>query len=117
MQIIVDLNVKDGITIIMVTHDTFLKNFATRTIKMLDGKIAKLEENPLENREAYMQKLRDLVAGYTEFRKEENKENDIGVRSGAVEGRLFLFIIINSYVSSSKTERRKPTDYAALSFN
>lgn len=42
MKIIVDLNIKEGITILMVTHDTFLKNFATRTIKMLDGKISKL---------------------------------------------------------------------------
>jgi putative ABC transport system ATP-binding protein len=43
MKIIVDLNVKDGITILMVTHDTFLKNFGTRTIRMLDGKINKIE--------------------------------------------------------------------------
>lgn len=43
MKIIVDLNIKEGITILMVTHDTFLKNFATRTIKMLDGKISKLQ--------------------------------------------------------------------------
>ena len=34
-----NLNLKEDITIIMVTHDTFLKNFATKTIKMLDGKI------------------------------------------------------------------------------
>jgi ABC-type lipoprotein export system ATPase subunit len=43
MKIIVDLNTKEGITIIMVTHDTVLKGFATRTVRMLDGKIAKLE--------------------------------------------------------------------------
>lgn len=34
----------------MVTHDTNLKNFATRIIRMLDGKVAKIEENPKENR-------------------------------------------------------------------
>lgn len=43
MKIIIDLNVKDGITIIMVTHDTVLKNYATRMVRMLDGKIAKME--------------------------------------------------------------------------
>lgn len=43
MKIIVDLNNDEGITIIMVTHDTFLKNFATRTVKMLDGKIMNIE--------------------------------------------------------------------------
>jgi ABC-type lipoprotein export system ATPase subunit len=39
MDTIINLNLKEDITIIMVTHDTFLKNFATKTIKMLDGKI------------------------------------------------------------------------------
>jgi putative ABC transport system ATP-binding protein len=43
MKIIIDLNVKEGITIIMVTHDTVLKNFASKTVRMLDGKIAKIE--------------------------------------------------------------------------
>ena len=43
MKIILDLNIKEGITIIMVTHDTMLKNFSTRTIRMLDGKISKIE--------------------------------------------------------------------------
>lgn len=40
MKIIIDLNIVNGITIIMVTHDTNLKNFSTRTIRMLDGKVA-----------------------------------------------------------------------------
>lgn len=40
MKIIIDLNIEKGITIIMVTHDTNLKNYSTRTIRMLDGKVA-----------------------------------------------------------------------------
>lgn len=43
MNIIVNLNRVEGKTIIMVTHDTNLKNFSTRTIRMLDGKVAKIE--------------------------------------------------------------------------
>lgn len=50
LNIIVNLNRKENKTIIMVTHDTNLKNFATRIIRMLDGKVAKIEENPKENR-------------------------------------------------------------------
>lgn len=65
MKIIVDLNIKDGITILMVTHDTFLKNFATRTIKMLDGKIVNIEMNSKENREENVRKLNALVDGYS----------------------------------------------------
>lgn len=45
MNIIIDLNRNQGITIIMVTHDTNLKNYGTRTIRMLDGKVASYEEN------------------------------------------------------------------------
>lgn len=46
MKIIIDLNLHEGITIIMVTHDTSLKNFSTKTIRMLDGKISKIEVIP-----------------------------------------------------------------------
>ena len=65
MKIIADLNTRDGITIVMVTHDTGLKNFSTRTIKMLDGKIAKIEDNPRENRMNTIRKLNEVVEGYT----------------------------------------------------
>ena len=64
MKIIADLNVRDGITVVMVTHDTGLKNFSTRTIKMLDGKIAKIEDNPLENRINTIRKLNEVVESY-----------------------------------------------------
>lgn len=40
MEILKDLN-KQGTTIIMVTHDVNLSNYATRVIKILDGKIIK----------------------------------------------------------------------------
>jgi len=42
MKILVDLNVKHKITMIMVTHDQGLKNFANRIVKMSDGKILKI---------------------------------------------------------------------------
>lgn len=43
LNIIMDLNLSEGRTIVMVTHDTNLKNFATKTVRMLDGKIAHIE--------------------------------------------------------------------------
>ena len=42
MKIICDLNIKHGITMIMVTHDQSLKYFANRVVKMSDGKILKI---------------------------------------------------------------------------
>lgn len=48
MNIIVDLNRNKGITIAMVTHDTNLKNYGTRTIRMLDGKVANIEVSNIQ---------------------------------------------------------------------
>ena len=42
MKILVDLNIKSGITMIMVTHDQSLKYFANRVVKMSDGKVLKI---------------------------------------------------------------------------
>lgn len=42
MKILIDLNQKEKITMIMVTHDVALKSFATRVLKMADGKVAKI---------------------------------------------------------------------------
>ena len=44
MKILIDLNMRDKITMIMVTHDQGLKNFAHRVVKMSDGKIMKIQE-------------------------------------------------------------------------
>jgi len=41
MEILQDLNKKDGRTIILVTHETYTAEHADRIIKLLDGKIAK----------------------------------------------------------------------------
>lgn len=42
MKILIDLNMREKITMIMVTHDIGLKNFATRVIRMSDGKVHKI---------------------------------------------------------------------------
>ena len=41
MQILQELNNKDGRTIILVTHETYTAEYADRVIQLLDGKIAK----------------------------------------------------------------------------
>lgn len=57
MKILVDLNIKHKITMIMVTHDQALKGFATRVVKMSDGKILKINETDPEFRRKL---IRDL---------------------------------------------------------
>ena len=57
MKILVDLNVKHKITMIMVTHDQGLKNFANRVVKMSDGKILKITDVNPENRRKMIEDL------------------------------------------------------------
>ena len=44
MELLVDLNKKQGHTIIMVTHDLEYLDFATKVIRMLDGRLVALYE-------------------------------------------------------------------------
>ena len=46
MKILVDLNMRDKITLIMVTHDVGLKSFAHRVVRMADGKVNKIIPTP-----------------------------------------------------------------------
>lgn len=46
MKILTDLNARKGVTCVMVTHDVALKAFAHRVIRMVDGKISRIEETP-----------------------------------------------------------------------
>merc|ERR1712059_227075 len=57
MKLLTDLNQKDNITLVMVTHDVGLKNFADRVIWMRDGKIMRLEVIPEEIRQQRHEQL------------------------------------------------------------
>jgi putative ABC transport system ATP-binding protein len=43
LKLLMNLNRKDGITCVMVTHDQELKYFAHRVVHMMDGKILEIE--------------------------------------------------------------------------
>lgn len=43
MKILLDLNIHNKITMIMVTHDVALKNYANRVVRMVDGKVNAIE--------------------------------------------------------------------------
>lgn len=55
------LNKTDNMTLIMVTHDVYLKNFADRVIYMRDGKIAKHEVIPVEMKKKALQDLDNRI--------------------------------------------------------
>lgn len=58
MQMLMELNEKDGITMVMVTHDQNLKNAADRVIYMRDGKIDRIERSDRAAKEAYKASIR-----------------------------------------------------------
>ena len=57
MKILVDLNVKEKITMVMVTHDVGLKTFAHRVVRMADGKVHKIISTPTEARNEIIAQL------------------------------------------------------------
>jgi putative ABC transport system ATP-binding protein len=44
LKLLLDLNRKENITCVMVTHDQALKNYAHRVVHMMDGKIYRIEK-------------------------------------------------------------------------
>lgn len=51
MKILVDLNRNQKITMVMVTHDVGLKNFADRVVHMADGKVSRVTAIPQDARD------------------------------------------------------------------
>eukprot|EP00834_Sanchytrium_tribonematis_P007942 NODE_811_length_3740_cov_1.483251.p2 type:complete len:264 gc:universal NODE_811_length_3740_cov_1.483251:2639-1848(-) len=61
IDLLVRLNQEKNMTMIMVTHDVYLKNFASKVITLRDGKISKEEEIPQERRDAAIIELRNKI--------------------------------------------------------
>ncbi len=71
----------------MVTHDIGLKNYATKVVRMLDGKIHKIEENSIENRREHLTALRQVVEEYKEIEQAKINgvdQDNLGVREGKI---------------------------------
>ena len=73
-------------TLVMVTHDLYLKNFADRVIWMRDGKIAKIEVVPAEKRlaaqNALKTKLEEVLIIFYQFSpKVDQKQSSSRVRA------------------------------------
>lgn len=78
VNILVDLNQKHNISMVMVTHDEYMKQYAHRVIHIMDGKISREEKiDPAVNEEAYA-KIRATVQSYR-----DGTAGEVGVREGA----------------------------------
>lgn len=86
MQQLISLNKNQNITLVMVTHDVGLKDFADRVIWMRDGKIKYVEHTSPEAKRNRMQKLEQDLKEIEEGKKKTRSQY-------------------------SNTFLRKPTDY------
>jgi putative ABC transport system ATP-binding protein len=100
MKILVDLNMKEGITMIMVTHDVALKGFANRVVRMMDGKVHKIITMPSEQRNKMMSDLNDRVEAILSG----DDKGALTVREGIQEEN-------NS--KTDKTQRKIPDNFKA----
>lgn len=97
MGILMELNLKENITMIMVTHDVGLKNFGTRVIRMLDGKISHNFSIDPSDRKICIDKLNERLI---------NKSQ--GIREGGLG---------SGTSGTKKTYVRKLEDYKILKLN
>ena len=68
----------------MVTHDVALKQYANRVVRMLDGKINKIEEHSTYARQQSIYALKKTTASYRHLRGTNPNLSDspLGVREG-----------------------------------
>ena len=112
MSLLMELNLLQGITMIMVTHDVALKNYGQKIVRVIDGKIHHEIEVPLKDR---IECIRQLY---------ERLEKKMGVREGTQSSVMSRNEdnIINTNANSnenknSKTVYRKIDDYPIKKFN
>ena len=98
MQILLKLREERNITMVMITHDEYMKRYADRVIHVMDGKINREEKI---SKEVNIKALKELEESI------ENHKTDtggVGVREGATTG-----------LTEGITQRRTPDDYPMYS--
>jgi putative ABC transport system ATP-binding protein len=69
MQLLTELNQKNNITMVMVTHDVGLKSFADRIVWMRDGKIQRIEVTSQTKKRETLKKLQEDIDALKEKKK------------------------------------------------
>jgi len=100
LQQLLKLNKEENITLVMVTHDVGLKNFANRVIWMRDGKIQNVETISEKKRKKRVQKLE---ADYEELLK--------GTRLNRTPYKNTVVRQPNDYDTQPKYEKREPVRF------
>lgn len=121
MSLLLELNLLQGITMIMVTHDVSLKNFGQKIVRVIDGKIHHEIDVPIKDRKECIRQLYERLEKKMGIREgtqssniSNNVENDMEEKNND--------IIINSdnidtkNKKESKTVYRKMDDYPIKKF-
>ena len=121
MSLLLELNLLQGITMIMVTHDVSLKNFGQKIVRVIDGKIHHEIDVPIKDRKECIRQLYERLEKKMGIREgtqssniSNNVENDMEEKNNN--------IIINSdnidtkNKKESKTVYRKMDDYPIKKF-
>ena len=116
MKILIDLNLKEKITMIMVTHDVGLKNFATRVVRMADGKVSKIQIIPESTRSHMIKELNSRVAASLKGQDKGQLMIREGIFNNGDEVKRIPdnFRSVIDASSASKTSVRRPKDYPVL---
>lgn len=117
MKILIDLNMREKITMIMVTHDVGLKDFSHRVVKMADGKVNKIKVTPAAARHEIISNLNKRVKAI----QSGNSADELMIREGiSTPLHEQEKQIPDNYraafdvSTASKTSVRRPRDYPML---
>jgi len=117
MKLLTELNQKQNITMVMVTHDVGLKAFADRVIWMRDGKIQRIEvANPQTKMDA-LQKLDDDLAEVQAKKKRQTHGTNTELRKPTDYKTNQTFIKREIPIKKGTEEKTKPTQQNKLNGN
>jgi len=117
MKILIDLNMREKITMIMVTHDIGLKNFAHRVVKMADGKVNKIKPVPVSARQEIIGDLNRRVQlihsgnGCNELMIREGINTPVEEQEKRIPDNYRAAFDVST---ATKTSVRRPRDYPVL---
>uniref|UniRef100_A0A7S1Q5D0 ABC transporter domain-containing protein n=1 Tax=Neobodo designis TaxID=312471 RepID=A0A7S1Q5D0_NEODS len=102
LNILMTLNQDRGLTMAMVTHDVYMKQYANRVLYLRDGKVHRVEEVGELTRNAALSELSELVARDQERLKAKRSGNASDTVGGIHRG-------------TAREVLRNPSDYATYS--
>ena len=117
MKILVDLNMKEKITMVMVTHDVGLKTFSHRVVRMADGKVHKIQTTPPQARADIIRDLSDRVKAIHEGTNKDQLTIREGINVAAQNQSTRIPQNFHSVLDPAickSTSVRRPQDYPVL---